>query len=221
MLRRPTPPRALASPVRLFALTAADVHDAGPLPAGTQGVAFRDLTAVVQETSFVRAELSADDLAAHRRVVDGLFAERPVVPAPPGLVFPARDALARWLELHYVALSDALTFLDGRGEARVHVERVPVTPAHGIPAVDALAPDVSAAAGEVFRVLRKHAAASIVMRAPEDRPATALASFLVERERWAQFEAAVLEQGQQDPELRFRVTGPWPPYDFVRMQFGG
>ena len=208
------------SPVRLFALTN-DSHDAGPLPTGTQGVSFRDLTAVVQEAAFVRADLAAGDLAAHRAAVEGLFAERSVLPAPPGLVFPAREALARWLELHYVALSDALAFLDGRGEARVHVERVPVTPPHGVPTLDALAPDVSAAAADVFRALRKHAAASIVMRPPEDRPATALASFLVERERWAQFEAAVMEQGQQDPELRFRVTGPWPPYDFVRMQFGG
>jgi hypothetical protein len=43
----------------------------------------------------------------------------------------------------------------------------------------------------------------------------------VERDHWAEFEAAVAEQGRQDPELRYRVTGPWPPYDFVRMQFGG
>ena len=209
------------TPVRLFALTSADTSDAGPLPTGTQGIAFRDLAAVVQEVAFVRAQLAPADVLLHRRVVDALFVDRPVVPAPPGLVFPARDSLVRWLELHYVALSDALTFLDGRGEARVHVERVPVTPAHGVPTVDALAPDVSAAAGEAFRALRKHAAASIVMRPPEDRPATALGSFLVEREHWAQFEAAVDEQGRQDPELRYRVTGPWPPYDFVRMQFGG
>lgn len=209
------------SPVRLFALTSADSADAGPLPAGTQGIAFRGLAAVVQEVAFVGAQLAPADLAQHRGVVDALFAERPVLPVPPGLVFPARDGLARWLELHYATLSDALAFLDGRGEARVHVERIPMTPAHGVPAVDALAPDVSAAAGDAFRLLRKHAAASVVMRPPEDRPATALASFLVEREHWAQFEAAVLEQGRQDPELRYRVTGPWPPYDFVRMQFGG
>jgi hypothetical protein len=209
------------SPVRLFALTPADAADAGPLPTGTQGIAFRDLAAVVHDVQFVRAELAANDIAQHRAVVDELFAERAVLPVPPGLVFPARESLARWLELHYVALSDALAFLDGRAEARVHVERVPVTPAHGVPTLDALAPDVSAPAGEAFRHLRKHAAASLVMRPPEDRPATAVASFLVERERWAQFEAAVLEEGRRDPELRYRVTGPWPPYDFVRMQFGG
>ena len=209
------------SPVRLFALTSADTADAAPLPSGTQGVTFRDLAAVAQEVNVVRAQLAPADATLHRTVVDALFRDRPVVPAPPGLVFSSRDSLARWLELHYVALADALSFLEGRGEARVHVERVPITPAHGVPTVDALAPDVSAAAGDAFRALRKHAAAAIVMRPPEDRPATALAAFLVEREQWSQFEAAVLAQGRQDPELRYWVTGPWPPYDFVRMQFGG
>ena len=42
------------TPVRLFALTSADTAHAGPLPAGTQEVAFRDLAAVVQEVAFVR-----------------------------------------------------------------------------------------------------------------------------------------------------------------------
>ena len=209
------------SPVRLFALTHADTPDTLPLPAGAQGIAFRDLAAVVQEVPFVRAQPGPDELGRHWAVVRGVFAGRSVLPAPPGVVFPSRDILARWLELHYAALTDALAFLDGRAEARVHIERVPLTPAEGVPALDALAPDVSAAAGEAFRVLRKHAVASVVMRPPEDRPATALASFLVERERWGEFEQAVFEQGQQDPELRCRVTGPWPPYDFVRMQFGG
>ena len=209
------------SPVRLFALTSADAADAPPLPGGTHGIAFRDLAAVVQEVAFVRAQLGADDVARHRAVVDALFVDRPVLPAPPGLVFPARDALARWLELHYVVLSDGLAYLEGRAEARVHVERVPVTPAHGVPSLDVLAPDVSAPATEAFGHLRKCAAASVVMRPPEDRPATALASFLVARDRWAQFEAAVLEEGRRDPELRYRLTGPWPPYDFVRLQFGG
>ena len=209
------------SPVRVFALTAADAHDAGPLPAGTEGIAFRDLAAVVQDAAFVRTQLGPADIAAHRAVIDGLFVDRPVLPAPPGLVFPGRDALQRWLELHYVALSDGLTFVEGRAEARVHVERIPLTPPHGVPALDALAPDVSAAAGDAFRTLRKHAAASLVMRAPEDRPATAVASFLIERDRWEQFAAAVQEQGRLDPELRYELTGPWPPYDFVRMQFGG
>jgi len=210
------------SPIRLFAVTTLDTHADAALPAGTLGVAVRDLAAVVQETPVVRSQLGTEDLAAHGAVVGAVFARRTVLPAPPGLVFPSREVLSRWLELHYGALSDAIAYLDGRAEARVHVERVrDAALDDAAPVLEVLAPDVSAGADEVFGALRKHAAASLVMRAPEDRPAGAVAAFLVERDRWVQFRAAVLEEEQRDHELRIRLTGPWPPYDFVRMQFGG
>ena len=31
----------------------------------------------------------------------------------------------------------------------------------------------------------------------------------------------VREEGKRVPDLLVECTGPWPPYDFVRMQFGG
>ena len=30
-----------------------------------------------------------------------------------------------------------------------------------------------------------------------------------------------LSEAERQSALDFQVTGPWPPYDFVRMQFGG
>jgi hypothetical protein len=42
----------------------------------------------------------------------------------------------------------------------------------------------------------------------------------VDNERWADFSHEVEAQGKQTPELRFELTGPWPPYDFVQMQLG-
>jgi hypothetical protein len=47
------------------------------------------------------------------------------------------------------------------------------------------------------------------------------AAFLVERELWKEFVEAVEEQHKAHPTLRLELTGPWAPYDFVRMQFGG
>ena len=34
------------------------------------------------------------------------------------------------------------------------------------------------------------------------------------------FASEVEEQGRRTPNLRFELTGPWPPYDFVQMQLG-
>ena len=56
-------------------------------------------------------------------MVDAVFERAAVLPAPVGVVFRAPDVLKRWMELHYVSLSDALEFVDDRAVARVHVVR--------------------------------------------------------------------------------------------------
>jgi hypothetical protein len=43
------------------------------------------------------------------------------------------------------------------------------------------------------------------------------AAFLVNRSNWLQFMDQAEELGLRYTDLVFDVTGPWPPYDFVRM----
>jgi hypothetical protein len=76
----------------------------------------------------------------------------------------------------------------------------------------------------VFRSLRRGAIALITVRgedgAGRDTPPAACASFLVDRARWAAFNLLVSQEAPHYPALRLACTGPWPPYDFVRMHFG-
>ena len=221
--------------LRLFGVAASD-GEGNPLASGTDVVTFRDLAAIVSETPYSRPALADGDVAAHRSVVESVFAHRAILPAPAGVVFRARDALERWLELHFVTLTDALAYVEGRVGARVHVTRKSDRPSGSYPALgvgagagrlaappaptEDLVIDVAAIAAESFRVLRRHAAASITLRPATPDSGEAVASFLLERDRWSAFEAAVEEEARRDFELSFRLTGPWPPYDFVRMQFG-
>lgn len=217
----------MTNALRLYGVVAAEgAHR--PLVPNTALVTFRDLAAVVSESPYARPALADGDVAAYRSVVESVFAQRAVLPAPPGVVFRAREPLERWLELHFVTLTDALSFVDGRAAARVHVARRPERISATLPAVPAaerteeVAIDVDSVAAESFRVLRRHAAASVALKPTtvDAAGAGATASFLVERDRWRNFEEAVAEEARRDPELSFRLTGPWPPYDFVRMQFG-
>lgn len=211
------------SPVRLYAVAAFEGHAAPSLPGAGNPVVFRDLVALTADTPSARPSIAPGDLDAHRAAVAAAFAQHPVLPAPPGTVFRTGDSLMRWLELHYVTLRDALSFVEGRAEARVHVARR----AHGAPGArgEELAIDIDAVANDAFRVLRRHAVASVALRTTgaESAPdaAAASAAFLVERDRWRTFEDVVAEEARRDPELIFRLTGPWPPYDFVSMEFGG
>ena len=65
-------------------------------------------------------------------------------------------------------------------------------------------------------------AATISLPVPdEETMIIAQASFLVEIDRWQQFADMVEKEDERQTALDFHLTGPWPPYDFVKMQFGG
>jgi hypothetical protein len=202
--------------LRLYGLTHSDDHAADQLPPGVQTVRFRDLVAAVGEVPYAPVAADEATIAGHHEVVESLFATRTLLPAPPGVTFRTPQALQRWMELHYVALSDALAYVDDRAGARVHVVRADRSPAATDPGSD-----LAAAAAEYMRALRRQAVAGLPLRT-EHVPGVVLSSaFLVERELWKDFAGAARRMASEHTRLRVELTGPWPPYDFVRMEFGG
>ena len=179
-------------------------------------VPFRDLCAVVSEQR--NFALDAPTPAAvdfHRSVVDAVFRTATVLPAPVGVVFRAPDVLKRWMELHYVALTGAMEFVEDRVVARVHVVRAESTPDDR-----EAGSDLAAEAAESLRALRRHAVSSVPLRREEVTGLALSSAFLVDRSGWRPFAAAADEQQTEHRMLQFKVTGPWAPYDFVNMQFG-
>lgn len=183
----------------------------------TTRIPFRDLCAIVSEQkTFALDEPSPEQITAHQAIVDGVFRRAAVLPAPLGVVFKAPDVLTRWMELHYVSLTGALEFVDDRAVARVHIVR-----ADGKPEEAEAGSDLAAAAAESFRALRRRAVAAVPLRLEEITGLVLSAAFLVERDLWKEFLAGIAEQSDAHHLMRFDVTGPWAPYDFVRMQFEG
>jgi hypothetical protein len=208
-----TPWRAdVVSALLLYGVVGLEAADNDSLAPGTTAVAFRDLGAVVSEAQYSSRIADIAEVEAHRRVVEPIFTRRPFLPAPVGIVFRSREALIRWLELHYVTLTDGLSFVEGRVGARVHLSRRPGEGSDRL--------DVSHSAAEIFRTLRQNCAASVTLKPREGGGRHASAAFLVERQRWDGFLDVIMEEARQHPDLMFDHTGPWPPYDFVNMQFG-
>jgi hypothetical protein len=209
--------------LRLHAITLADsdydppTGDGSGQPAGPRLIPFRDLCAVVSEQrTFSVEEPTAEHIAAHRSIVDGVFKSAPVLPAPFGVVFRASDVLKRWMELHYVSLTGALEFVEDRAAARVHVVR-----ADGSGDEREAGSDLAAAATESLRALRRYAVAAVPLRLEEVTGLALSSAFLVDRGSWKAFIGATEEQQSAQRLLKFTVSGPWAPYDFVHMQFGG
>lgn len=203
------------SPLRLFGIAAVDGDGGASLAPGTMTIAVRDLGAIVAEGEFDReAAVEVTALDEHREIVDAAFQERAVLPAPPGTVFRTREGLVSWLELHYAALHEGLVFVEGRAVARLHFRTAAVDPEEEA--------DAATAATEAFRSLRRHAVAAVPIKTTQQDPPVALsAAFLVARDRWDEFTEAIREETRRRPDLDVTMSGPWPPYDFVRMQLGG
>lgn len=200
------------SAIRLFAVAALEHGDGGALAPDTDLLVYRDIGAIVRESPWQRPAGDLSDVDAFRDVIEAVFARRTVLPAPVGTLFRSRLGLQKWLELHYVSLADGLGFLEGRAMARLHLLAEP-SPEGEAPA--------GMVAAELFREMRRHAVAAIPRPRPEGATDVLVCSYLVERERWPAFAEAAAQLGRQSPGLDVRLTGPWPPYDFVRLQFGG
>ena len=204
--------------LRLYGVTLLDGHHTEQGVDGTELLGFRDLAAVVTSGPYQQEPPPEEEIQHYQRVLEAVFNRRAVLPAPVGTVFRSRETLVRWMELHYVALSDALSFVEDRAVARVHIRRR---------ASDADArekdggTDLAASAAEAFRALRRRSAAAIPLKTEHLAGVVLSSAFLVERELWKEFMSVVASEQDAHGQLTFEVTGPWPPYDFVRMQFGG
>jgi hypothetical protein len=201
--------------LNLYGVTFNEAHGnhAEP-PAGTALVVVRELAAIVGESEYATLEPTPERVAQYTDIVSAYARRGPVLPAPVGVVFKQRDSVERWLELHYVALSDALSFVDNRVVGRVHVWRP------GPPEDREAGTDLAAAAAESLRVLRRAAVTTVPLRTEKVTGIVLSAAFLVEQDQWKEFASEVEDQGRRTPSLRFELTGPWPPYDFVQMQLG-
>jgi hypothetical protein len=208
---------ATQSGLKLFAVAAVENGNGDALAPDTTLVQHRGLAAIVEPAPYSSAKLEDADIERYAVVVEEAFRAAPILPAPLGTVFKSHGALSHWLELHYFTLTDALNVVEGHVSARVSIG--PAATAKDAPA----AKSIKALGAESLRLFRGHAAATVMLPVTEDESKEGLvarASFLVPEEKWEAFQSAVSQEGKRQSALEVLLTGPWPPYDFVRMQFG-
>ena len=210
--------QASLNALRLYGVAAVESGHTATLAEGTTLTHYRALAAIVEPSSYTAVNLDDGEMTKYLRVLEEAHANGAVLPAPPGTVFQSKGTLTRWLELHYFTLTEALSVIEGHAAARVSI----MTQANK---EDADSQKSHAAlAAESLRLLRAQAAATVTLPRAEgddEEGVVAKASFLIDSQRWSAFQEIVSKEAKRQSSLDFKVTGPWPPYDFVRMQFGG
>jgi hypothetical protein len=202
--------------LRLYGVAASDVRGTTSLAEGTTLVQFRQIAAIVEQSDYAKIEITAEELQKYQRIVEEVYSHTPILPAPPGTVFKSQETLLRWLELHYFSLVEALGQVEGHAAARLTLS-VGQTVKN-----DEATKKFQTLASEALRSFRKNSAATVTHPPIEGEDGIiAKASFLVETEKWQEFADAVAAEAKRHREFDFNLSGPWPPYDFVQMQFGG
>jgi hypothetical protein len=172
-------------------------------------VEHRGLAALVHAVPYRLPEWNRSEVQDHHLTIDKATRRCTIVPAPYGVVFRDKQQLTAFLEDQHVALEEALAYLEGAIEMRVHIQpsgRRPET-SEGEQA------DQTAA---FYTSLRRRSRAAFTL--PPTGSRILSAAFLVNRADWVSFIEYADELDADNPEYQFDVSS-WPPYDFVRMTF--
>jgi len=170
----------------------------------------RGLAALVRSVPYRLPEWNRDQLREHSSAVERAMRRTTIVPAPYGIVFRGRDQVVEFLTDQYVALEEVLNFFDGTFEMRLHIQP------------SGRRPDISESvqadtAASFYTALRRRSRAAFTLTPTGKRLLSG--AFLVGRADWVHFVEYADQLDADHPEFLFDLTGPWPPYDFVKMAF--
>src|SRR2546423_4472174 len=219
----------------------------GSDPADVHTVNYKDIAAVVSDTPIEVHDPTRENVLAHERVNETVMRKFTVLPMSFGTVFKTRDDIVELLRSAYDAFGDVLNKMQNKFEFGLKVLWDRDTLIREIENEDEgvrrLKSEISNQKGstyfarmqygrmidaalqsrseryvqEIFTALRDVSVASRANKPIGDKMIMN-AAFLVSRDKESAFDQKVKNIGGSHPELTFKYTGPWPPYNFVNIR---
>jgi hypothetical protein len=219
----------------------------GSEPADVHTVSFKDIAAVVSDTPLEVYDPTRENVLAHERVNEAVMRDFTVLPMSFSTVFKTSEDIVELLRTAYDAFRDVLVKMRNKVEFGVKVLWEPEIVIREIEKEDEnlrlLRQEISSQRGSTYfarmqygrlvdSLLQQRSEAlvtdifnalgsvSVASRAnkPIGEKMILNAAFLVARDREADFDAMVKEIDKRYANLKFKYTGPWPPYNFVNIR---
>ena len=212
-------------------------------------VHYGDIGAVVSRTPVFIYDPTRDNALAHEHVIETVMKNYTIIPMSFGTVFRTDDDIREVLKSIYPSLKDVLKQMTGklefglkvtwdrdrvieelqRGNEEIRRFHQELTRKHlqstyfarmqlGRMIDKALAELAAKYVRDIYEGLRSVSVASRDNKPIGDKMILN-AAFLIQKEREAEFDAAVNRVAQKfGDRLNFKYTGPWPPYNFVNIR---
>jgi hypothetical protein len=219
----------------------------GGEPAEVHTVSFKDIAAVVSDTPLEVYDPTRENVLAHERVNEAVMRDFTVLPMSFSTVFKTSEDIVELLRTAYDAFRDVLVKMRNKVEFGVKVLWEPEIVIREIEKEDEnlrlLRQEISSQRGSTYfarmqygrlvdSLLQQRSEAlvtdifnalgsvSVASRAnkPIGEKMILNAAFLVARDREGDFDAMVKEIDKRYANLKFKYTGPWPPYNFVNIR---
>lgn len=219
----------------------------GSEPADVHTVNYHDIAAVVSDTPLEVYDPTRENVLAHERVNEVVMRDYTVIPMSFSTVFKTSEDIVELLRTAYDAFRDVLIKMRGKVEFGLKVLWEPEIVIREIEKdnenlrllrqeissqrgstyfarmqygrlVDSLLQERSEhLAADIFNALGDVSVASRANKVIGDKMILN-AAFLVPRERELDFDTKVKEIDARYENLKFKYTGPWPPYNFVNIR---
>jgi hypothetical protein len=219
----------------------------GGEPADVHTVNFKDIAAVVSDTPLEVYDPTRENVLAHERVNEVVMRDFTVLPMSFSTVFKTSEDIVELLRTAYDAFRDVLVKMRDKVEFGVKVLWEPEIVIREIEKDDEnlrlLRQEISSQRGSTYFARMQYGrlvdsllqqrseqlvndifntlgGVSVASRAnkPIGEKMILNAAFLVARDREADFDAKVKEIDARYENLKFKYTGPWPPYNFVNIR---